>query len=212
MRFGRNKALETLDHQTLIHRTVSSLSILGTEIVVVTGPHNTELGLDTVERVRIVLDAWPGRGPLVGIYSGLLNSRSEMNLAVACDMPFLNLGLLRYMAAASSGYDAVVPRLGKGIEPLHSIYSCRCLPKIRAMLDEGVYSVSELLRRVSVRYIEADEIDRFDPERLSFFNINTEADMKRARELVRQGAENKLATGPATWSPGFEVRMKGFPI
>jgi molybdopterin-guanine dinucleotide biosynthesis protein A len=37
---------------------------------------------------------------------------------------------------------------------------------------------------VKVRYIEEDEIDSFDPEHLSFFNINSEADLERARRLA----------------------------
>jgi molybdopterin-guanine dinucleotide biosynthesis protein A len=37
---------------------------------------------------------------------------------------------------------------------------------------------------VSVRYVEKDEIDRFDPEHLSFFNINTKADLEKARLLA----------------------------
>jgi molybdopterin-guanine dinucleotide biosynthesis protein A len=39
---------------------------------------------------------------------------------------------------------------------------------------------------VRVRYIEEDEIDRFDPEHLSFFNINSQADLDRARRLVTE--------------------------
>jgi len=40
---------------------------------------------------------------------------------------------------------------------------------------------------VKVRYVEAEEIDWFDPGHLSFFNINTAADLKTARELAREG-------------------------
>ena len=109
-----------------------------------------------------MLDAWPGRGPLVGIYTGLLNSRSEKNLAVACDMPFLN------------------PRL------------------IRDMLDEGIYSVRELLKRIKVRYLEAEEIDRFDPQHLSFFNINTEDDLKHARDIIHKDELAAARARPAS--------------
>jgi molybdopterin-guanine dinucleotide biosynthesis protein A len=202
LRLGRNKALETINHQTLIQRTVSSLLFLGAEVIVVTGPHNTELGVEDLGRVRVVLDAWPGRGPLVGIYTGLLNSRSDSNLAVACDMPFLNPRLLRYMAEVSTGYDAVVPRLGTEIEPLHAMYSNKCLVEVKRLLDEGKFSVSELLSRVKVRYVEAEEIDRFDPQHLSFFNINTEDDLKRARDIIHKdelaAARAHPASSPAT--------------
>ncbi len=184
VRLGRNKALEKIDHQTLIQRSVSSLLFLNTEIIVVTGPHNTDLGLENFSDARMVIDAFPGRGPLVGIYTGLLNSRSDKNLVVACDMPFLNAALLRYMGEVSAGFDAVVPRIGREVEPLHAIYSKTCLIEAKYLLDEGIYSVTELFKRVRVRYVEADEINRFDPEHLSFFNINHETDLDRARDAA----------------------------
>ena len=145
-----------------------------------------------------MLDAWPGRGPLVGIYTGLLNSRSEKNLAVACDMPFLNPRLIRYMAEVSGGYDAVVPLLGTDIEPLHAIYGSKCLIEIKHMLDEGIYSVRELLKRIKVRYLEAEEIDRFDPQHLSFFNINTEDDLKHARDIIHKDELAAARARPAS--------------
>ncbi|MGI2335070.1 MAG: molybdenum cofactor guanylyltransferase [Dehalogenimonas sp.] len=193
LRLGRNKALEKIDHQTLIQRSISRLLFLDTEIIVVTGPHNTDLGLENFGSVRMVIDAFPGRGPLVGIYTGLLNSRSDKNLVVACDMPFVNSNLLRYMEERCAGYDAVVPRVGQEVEPLHAIYGKNCLIQVKYLLDEGVYSVSELFRRVRVRYIDVAEIDLVDPKHQSFFNINNEEDLELARETVSGG--NLTPTG-----------------
>jgi molybdopterin-guanine dinucleotide biosynthesis protein A len=42
---------------------------------------------------------------------------------------------------------------------------------------------------VKVRYVEAGEISRFDPEHLSFFNINTEADLAKARQMAMRGVK-----------------------
>ncbi len=120
-----------------------------------------------------------------GIYTGLAVSNSLYNLVVACDMPFLNQALLRYMIQLSANFDLVVPRLGNMIEPLHAIYSKDCLTHIEYLLKQGELGVRQLFTLVKVRYVEADEINRFDPKHLSFFNINTETDLKMARELAR---------------------------
>ena len=37
--------------------------------------------------------------------------------------------------------------------------------------------------------MEEEEIDRFDPEHLSFFNINTQADLERAKALLGELGE-----------------------
>jgi len=121
---------------------------------------------------------------LVGIYTGLTASDSFYNLVVACDMPFLNRGLLQYMIQIADSFDVVVPRLGNMVEPLHAVYSKNCLAPAESLLKQGNLSVYQLFPLVKVRYVEAEEIDRFDPQHLSFFNINTEADLETARKLA----------------------------
>jgi molybdopterin-guanine dinucleotide biosynthesis protein A len=135
-------------------------------------------------RLRFAVDIYPGRGPLGGIYTGLAASTTVYNLVVACDMPFLNPDLLNYMIQVEPAFDLVVPRVGKLTEPLHAVYSKNCLSPIENLLKENKLQVYKLFSLVKVRYVEAVEIDRFDPKHLSFFNINTETDLKKAKELL----------------------------
>jgi molybdopterin-guanine dinucleotide biosynthesis protein A len=71
------------------------------------------------------------------------------------------------------------------VEPLHAVYSRACLAPIESLLKQGDLRLRQLFALVEVRYVEAEEIDRFDPQHLSFFNINSEADMERAKKLAR---------------------------
>ena len=137
-------------------------------------------------KLKIVTDIYPGKGPLVGIYSGLVNSSSFYNLVVACDMPFLNKHLISYMLDVADGFDVIIPRLGNMVEPLHAVYSKNCLKSIEKLLAEDSLKIDRLLKIVKVRYVEAREIDSFDPEHLSFFNVNTKADLDIARGLAER--------------------------
>ncbi len=47
-----------------------------------------------------------------------------------------------------------------------------------------------MLNRLKVRYLEESEIDPFDPEHLSWFNINTPQDLQRAREIMNRSKQN----------------------
>ena len=136
--------------------------------------------------MRIVTDIYPGKGSLGGLYTGLTASNSFYNLVVACDMPFLNQALLCYMVQLSVGFDAVVPRLGSMVEPLHAVYSRGCLATVERLLKQDNLKVRDILPLIRVRYVETEEIDMFDPEHLSIFNINTEADLEKARELAKE--------------------------
>ncbi|MEE8194363.1 MAG: molybdenum cofactor guanylyltransferase [Dehalococcoidales bacterium] len=192
LRLGRhNKALATIDGESLLQRVVSSLSFLNSDIIVVIAKGQQLPELADYPKLRIVTDAYVAKGPLVGIYSGLLAADSFYNLVVACDMPFLNRSLIGYMLEISAGFDLVIPRLGDMVEPLHAVYSRNCLGAIEKLLDSGNLKTGSLLNRVRVRYVEAGEIDRFDPEHLSFFNINTEAELRGAEELANKANKSR---------------------
>ena len=186
-RLGHNKAKVTIGKKTLFQRVLCAVSFIDGEVVVVSSGRESFPWLEDYPRHRVVKDIYPGRGPLVGIYTGLRVSGSQYNLVVACDMPFLNRGLLTYMMEAAAGFDLVIPRMGEMVEPLHAVYSKSCLAPMEHMIKQGNFGVNKLLNLVRARYVETDQIDRFDPARLSFFNVNTEADLETARELVGRG-------------------------
>ena len=185
LRLGRDKALERVDNSSLLQRVVSQLSSFSSDIIVVTAGDKSPSRFIGGSRLRVVVDAYPGEGALVGLGTGLAASNSWHNLVVACDMPFLNQDLLRYMIQLSPGFDLVVPRVGELVEPLHAVYAKSCLAPVERLIEQGNLRVDALFDLVKVRYVETDEIDRFDPQHLSFFNINTRADLERAKQLAK---------------------------
>lgn len=184
-RLGMDKSLLILDGEWLLQRIVSQLATLSSDILVVANDGERLASLN----VPIVADARPGTGPLGGIYSGLQSMRCERGLFVACDMPLLNLHLLRYMIQLSPQFDVVIPRVGDETEPLHAVYGKTCLQPMADLMDRGQRRVIHFFDRVRVRYVGPEEIEVFDPEHLSFININTPSDLQRAQALVRRGGE-----------------------
>jgi len=185
LRLGYDKVLETVGNRNLLQLVVSGVASLGSEVIIVaTSKQIVPQSID-YSRLKVVTDIYPGKGPLGGIYTGLTTSTSFYNLVVASDMPFLNQTLLRYMIQLAANFDLVVPRVGNLVEPLQAVYAKSCLAPIECMIKQDKLSVSQLFRLVKTRYVETEEIERFDPKHLSFFNVNTKADLKRARELVR---------------------------
>jgi len=186
-RLGRNKVVEKIGSQSLIERVISSLSIFQSEIIIVEAKNSNLPRLTDYSRLKVVQDIHPNRGSLGGIFSGLAASQSFHNLVVACDMPFLNVKLLRYMMDVAEGYDLIVPRMTPEIfEPLHAIYSLNCIAPLEMLIRENRFKILELFPLVKVRYLDIEEINRFDPQHLSFFNINTEADLQTGRDLARK--------------------------
>lgn len=183
-RFGWNKALEIINGKNLVQRVVNRLISLSKEIIIVTAQNESLSCSPSFPMIKTVADIHPSKGPLCGIYSGLLLSSCSQAIVVGCDMPFLNIALLNYMTQLSPAFDVVVPRIGERIEPLCAIYSKNCLVPIHKLLERNELRISELFSVVRTRYVEENEINRLDPEHLSFFNINTQTDLDEARRLA----------------------------
>jgi molybdopterin-guanine dinucleotide biosynthesis protein A len=191
LRLGRDKVLEVIGDSNLLQRVVSQLSSFDSDIVIVVADGKSLPRFSDYPRLKIATDIYPGKGALGGLHAGLSASHSPYNIVVAGDMPFLNQALLQYMVQLSPGFDLVVPRVGNWVEPLHAVYSKGCLAPVEQLLEQGEVRVRALFELVKVRYVEADEIERFDPEHLSFFNINTEADLKTAQRMVKEMSGDK---------------------
>jgi len=184
-RFGRDKSVECFQGERLIERQVRTLRSLFAEVMIVTNTPELYLDLD----VTIVQDIIPGLGPLGGIYTGLLFAQGGSIFVTAVDMPFLQPGVIRRMMELFPGHDVVVPRLGDYLEPLHGMYSPRCLAPVKRMLDRDELQVVRFFPSVKMAYLDEEEIRRLDPEGLSFFNINTPEDMAKAMEILGTGRE-----------------------
>jgi molybdenum cofactor guanylyltransferase len=184
-RLGRNKIVEKIGTQSLLERVLANLLPLDCEIIVVASRDSCLPKLEDYPRVKLTRDIYPGKGSLGGIYTGLVNSRSFYNLVIACDMPFLNRELIKYLFEIAHGYDVVVPKLNEGIfEPLHAVYSQNCVVPLELLLKQDMLRIFDLYEKVTVRYVSSQEVERFDPQHRSFFNINTEKDLKSGRELA----------------------------
>lgn len=183
-RMGKDKARLKLDGRLMILQGIArKLLTISDEVIVSTDGRRYD---DLNVGVKWVDDVYPGVGCLGGIYSGLKEASSDYALVVACDMPFLNLELLRYMISLPRDYDILAPRLGDKIEPLHAIYSKSCLQPTKRLLEAGHRKIVDLFGKVRVRYLSQEVIERYDPEHRSFFNINSPNELSEARAIIEE--------------------------
>jgi molybdopterin-guanine dinucleotide biosynthesis protein A len=181
-RYGKNKALVEINGIRLIERVIGAVDSVFQHIILITNTPDeyTYLELPTYE------DLFKGLGPIGGILTGLEALSDEAGFFVACDMPFLNTALIRHMVEVREDFDAVVPRIGWKMETLHAMYSKRCLPAIRRLIDSREYQIIRFFHQIRVRYVDEDEIRVFDPHLRSFFNVNRPQEISAARKLAKQ--------------------------
>jgi molybdopterin-guanine dinucleotide biosynthesis protein A len=187
-RMGRDKAWLTLDGTPLVEYVAHRILPLADELIISSNsPERLDLFLASLSvPARAVVDQAPSQGPLSGISAGLQAARHDLVLVLAVDMPFVQLGLLRYMASLAGAYQAVVPQVPDPLsgklrpEPLHAFYRRSCLAPISKRLERQSRRVISFLPDVRTRWVLPDEISQFDPTFSSFRNLNTPTDWDSA--------------------------------
>jgi len=182
-RMGTDKAFVRVLGRPLIEEILGQSAGLGMESLIITNRPAEYAYLG----VPLFGDVLPDKGPLGGLYTALHSATRPHVLCIACDMPFVVRPLLDYLISLIPEGDAVVPRLAGEAEPFRAIYSRACLAPIRAALDAGRMRMISFFPDVRVRFVDEAEIDRFDPQHLSFFNVNTPDDLEQARRLALAG-------------------------
>ena len=169
-----DKSFVSFEGRPLIETVIEQVEGLGDELILITNKPG--------EYARFGLpmfgDVYPDHGPLGGIYTAVHHARHPYILIVACDMPWLNRDLLAHLIALRETADIIVPRWTQFPEPLHAIYSKRCLPPIEANLKAKRLKIVNFYGQVSVRFVDRKEIERFDEDGRSFANINTPQDLR----------------------------------
>ena len=180
-RMGEDKRFLLVGSQQLYERSLAALRSLFLEVRIVIAQDSFPISSE----VPVLRDLVPNCGTLGGIYTGLKQSRTEYIFTVACDMPFLNSEVIRYLVSLKSQADAVIVRLSQGVQPTHAVYSRQCLPIIEEMVHTGSLKVRDCIGHPSlkVRVVEYEELRKIDPEGHSFLNVNTPADLAAARLL-----------------------------
>jgi molybdopterin-guanine dinucleotide biosynthesis protein A len=118
-------------------------------------------------------------------------SKTDYNLIVGCDMPFLNVSFLEYMISQSEGYELTIPKFGAKYQPLCAVYSKGCIPKIKRMIEENKLKLDSLVFEVDAKLIEEREVMRFDPDGTMFFNVNTKFEYQKALEIAERERESE---------------------
>lgn len=180
---GTDKRYVSIHGKSLLDRVLSVLLAVFPEVVLVLAEEDLR-GQD--ERVRIVTDLVPERAAVGGLYTGLSYARYSRVFAVACDMPFLNPAVMELFAAQAGEADMVLAQLTNGLQPLHGLYTKRCLPCLKEMMEANNLRLQDIAGKqgLTVHRIPESEIAVLDPQLLSFLNVNSPADVERANTIT----------------------------
>jgi len=176
-RMGRDKAFMQLGEHTLLTHALGLVrAATGSAQIVGSAEKFAAFG-------PVIEDIYPGQGPLAGIHAALAETRTDLNLIVAVDMPFLEPRWLVYQVAEAGASTAivVVPRAGGALQPLCAVYRRQFAEVAERSLRRGENKIDRLFAKVPTRVIEQQELGRNGFTAEMFHNINTAKDWQEAK-------------------------------
>jgi molybdopterin-guanine dinucleotide biosynthesis protein A len=183
-RMGRDKGLVPFLGAPLVQRIYTRVEQLAVELIVT----SNNPGAYAFLNLPVVSDRLPGRGALGGLYTALSAASLPLVAVVACDMPFVNAGILaaaRDMLVAEPALAAAIPRTEGGAEPFHAVYRRdACLPAVEQALQQERWRVDSWFSQVELRFLSAEDLLPYDPDRLAFWNVNTPEELLQAESLA----------------------------
>ncbi len=178
-RMGVDKATLRLGGRTLLEIMLEKARAAASEVGIV-GPRSM-FGEGTIE------DVFRGQGPLAGIHAALASTSAERSLMLAVDLPFLEVKFLTYLLreAEHSSAVVVVPRVGRGWQPLCAVYRKDFGAIAEAALRAGQNKIDALYGQVQLRIVDEEELRKFAFSLAMFDNLNSPADLERAQQRLR---------------------------
>lgn len=177
-RMGAKKSLLNINGTTIIENIIEVYRRIFKEIIIVT---NTPEDY-SYPGIKLFKDIILNKGPMGGLYTGLLRSSYRHCFVAACDMPFIDEKLIRYMANIKD-YDAVIPVVDGRYEPLFALYSKSCLDILKKQLDDEKLKIIDFFSKIKLREIHASELCQYDSKLFSFINVNTPGDYEAALSI-----------------------------
>ena len=171
-RMMSDKGLIALNDKPLIKHIIETVKIITENIVIISAnPAYRQFGYPCFD------DIIKEKGPLSGILTGLINSTTQKNFVIGCDMPFLSTHILRELITNCKDFDVILAEHNSLAEPLCGIYDKSCIPHFKLLLDQNQLKITDALEGLNTRVISFDKEDWFVGN--EFANINTMEELKK---------------------------------
>ncbi len=180
---GKKKSFQRIGETTMLDRALALFSALFKETILVVNEPRDFVGLD----VTLVTDIIPARCALAGLHAGLFHASFPWAYVTACDFPFASKAVIEHLAQKrQAGTQVIIPRTKEGLEPLTAIYSRTCMPLIESNLKKNIFMIKKFFNAKRVLEVPFEQLKKLDPDLNFRFNVNTPADLARARQIERQ--------------------------
>jgi molybdopterin-guanine dinucleotide biosynthesis protein A len=185
-RFGSDKLRAAVDGRTMLARAVEAIAAVAADVVVVTAPGGPTAGTGAglPDGVRLIQDATPFEGPLVGLLAGLREARAPLVLVVAGDQPWLVPEMLGLLVDELRGraVEAAAFVVGGRVEPLPmALRRGPAREAVDRLMGVGERRLGALLGELDASRISEPRWRGLDPDGRTFLDVDRPDDLPSGR-------------------------------
>lgn len=178
-RFGEDKLLYEIGDKRTIEHTVETLKKVCDRVCVVVKDVDKFSFLEGVEFIKDLLKK---QYAIAGLYTALKNLHGEKALVISGDMPLIRKEVVEHLWLNSSPPLTLYKVRGK-YYPLFAVYYRELLEPLEDYIKAGGERLMDFVLGLPYKALEEGEVLPYDPELLSFVNMNTKEDAKLIIEL-----------------------------
>lgn len=183
-RMGSNKALLPLGEKMVIEHIVELMNSVFSDVILIT---NTPEEYEFLN-MPMFKDIFKVGGPLAGIHSGLVNSKTEENFILSCDMPLMKPEIIKSIIQFETDKPITVCSSEGSLQHLAGKYSKSISNTAEELLRREAVNIEQkkgkhrakvysLLNDAGFETIKAEGLPGYDPA--IFFNMNNKEDYKK---------------------------------
>jgi len=180
-RFGEDKTLAKINGRSITSLLTERMKALSSDIMVVSKDIDK---FTDVHGANIIRDVYKAQCPLVGIITALINAEHDRVFVVSADTPFVTIELVKFLAEKEK--DIVLPVTGGKIHTLCGIYSANILNILEKYFEQRIYRILDILEEIDAEYVSEADCLKYDPNLISFININTKKDFEYAKRYIQE--------------------------
>jgi len=189
-RFGKDKGLVVLAGKPLVLHVIDRVSKVVDEVLVVVSSKDQKKKFEIIlgEKANLLIDKNDSQTPLVGAITGLESAKDEYSLLLPCDTPLISIQIVEFLLDMCINRSAVIPRWPSGyIEPLQAVYHTKsALTAAKTALAQGNRNMRSMIDNLrGVHYVSTMVLEQLEPDLLTFFNVNTPQDLKKAESILK---------------------------
>ncbi|MDH5449436.1 MAG: molybdenum cofactor guanylyltransferase [Candidatus Bathyarchaeota archaeon] len=190
-RFGHDKGLVDLAGKPLVLHVLDRIAKVANEtLIVVSSAGQKDVFMSFIKApIKVLIDQHSQRSPIVGALTGFKHASGEYSLLLPCDTPFVSKKVASLLLDLCVNKGAVIPRWpNRYIEPLQAAYHTESALNA----SETAYKGKRLAMRFmvdnlsGVRYVSTLVLQQIDPRLMTFFNVNTTEDLKKAESMLKR--------------------------